>query len=130
MNKEKNTACSSPYEFEGRIPLKYAIPLGIQHVLAMFVGNLTPLIIICGACGITAEDPALYVTLLQNAMLVAGLVTLVQLYAIGPIGGKVPIIMGTSSGFLGVMKGVAAFHGRRRHRLRRHSGRLHHRRLV
>ena len=41
-------------------------------------------------------------------MLVAGLVTLVQLYAIGPIGGKVPIIMGTSSGFLGVMKGVAA----------------------
>ena len=44
-------------------------------------------------------------------MLVAGLVTLVQLYAIGPIGGKVPIIMGTSSGFLGVMKGVAASMG-------------------
>ena len=111
MNKEKSRAYSSPYEFEGRIPLKHAIPLGIQHVLAMFVGNLTPLIIICGACGITAEDPALYVTLLQNAMLVAGLVTLVQLYAIGPIGGKVPIIMGTSSGFLGVMKGVAASMG-------------------
>ena len=37
--------------------------------------------------------------------------TLVQLYAIGPIGGKVPIIMGTSSGFLGVMKGVAASMG-------------------
>ena len=111
MNKEKSRAYSSPYEFEGRIPLKHAIPLGIQHVLAMFVGNLTPLIIICGACGITAEDPALYVTLLQNAMLVAGLVTLVQLYSIGPIGGKVPIIMGTSSGFLGVMKGVAAFMG-------------------
>ncbi len=111
MNKEKTRAYSSPYEFEGRIPLKHAIPLGIQHVLAMFVGNLTPLIIICGACGIAAEDPALYVTLLQNAMLVAGLVTLVQLYAIGPIGGKVPIIMGTSSGFLGVMKGVAASMG-------------------
>lgn len=44
-------------------------------------------------------------------MLVAGLVTLVQLYTIGPIGGKVPIIMGTSSGFLGVMKGVAASMG-------------------
>ena len=44
-------------------------------------------------------------------MLVAGLVTLVQLYAIGPIGGKVPIIMGTSSGFLGVMKSVAASMG-------------------
>lgn len=107
----KPEACSSPYEFKGRIPLKFAIPLGIQHVLAMFVGNLTPLIIICGACGITSDEPALYVTLLQNAMLVAGLVTLVQLYSIGPIGGQVPIIMGTSSGFLGVMRSVAATMG-------------------
>ena len=77
-----NSTYSSPYEFKGRIPLKHAIPLGIQHVLAMFVGNLTPLIIICGACGITSDEPALYVTLLQNAMLVAGLVTLVQPFSI------------------------------------------------
>ena len=111
MKQEKTRAYTSPYEFEGRIPLKHAIPLGIQHVLAMFVGNLTPLIIICGACGIITDEPALYVTLLQNAMLVAGLVTLVQLYAIGPIGGKVPIIMGTSSGFLGVMRSVAVSMG-------------------
>ena len=108
---KKDPTYTSPYEFKGRIPLKHAIPLGIQHVLAMFVGNLTPLIIICGACGIIAEEPALYVSLLQNAMLVAGLVTLVQLFSIGPIGGKVPIIMGTSSGFLGVMRSVAATMG-------------------
>lgn len=109
MNDEKKFA--TPYDFKGRIPLRHAIPLGIQHVLAMFVGNLTPLIIICGACGITSGDPALYVALLQNAMLVAGLVTLVQLFSIGPIGGQVPIIMGTSSGFLGVMRSVAATMG-------------------
>lgn len=108
---KQESTYTSPYEFKGRIPLKHAIPLGIQHVLAMFVGNLTPLIIICGACGITSDDPALYVTLLQNAMLVAGLVTLVQLFSIGPIGGEVPIIMGTSSGFLGVMRSVAATMG-------------------
>lgn len=107
--KEKaSPVYTSPYSFKGRIPLKYAIPLGIQHVLAMFVGNLTPLIIICGACGLIAEEPALYVSLLQNAMLVAGLVTLLQLFSIGPIGGQVPVIMGTSSGFLGVMRSVAA----------------------
>ena len=106
MNKE--TGYASPRQFKGRIPLGQAIPLGIQHVLSMFVGNLTPLMIVCGACGITASDPALYVTLLQNAMLVAGLVTFVQLYSIGPIGGQVPIIMGTSSGFLGVMQGICA----------------------
>lgn len=108
---EKKANYTSPQDFKGRIPLKHAIPLGIQHVLAMFVGNLTPLMIICGACGITSGDHALYVTLLQNAMLVAGLVTLVQLFSIGPIGGQVPIIMGTSSGFLGVMRSVAAAMG-------------------
>ena len=110
-NGKDKSVYTSPYEFKGRIPLKYAIPLGIQHVLAMFVGNLTPLIIICGACGIIGEEPALYVSLLQNAMLVAGLVTLIQLFSIGPIGGQVPIIMGTSSGFLGVMRSVAATMG-------------------
>ena len=91
------------------LPLARAIPLGLQHVLAMFVGNLTPLLIICGACGIAgAEFADLRISLLQNAMIVAGLVTLVQLYSIGPCGGKVPIIMGTSSGFIGVFSGVAS----------------------
>ena len=89
---KKDVKYTSPYEFEGRIPLKEAIPLGLQHVLAMFVGNLTPIMIIGGACGITAggDLASLQVTLLQNAMLMAGIVTLIQLYAIGPIGGKVP----------------------------------------
>jgi NCS2 family nucleobase:cation symporter-2 len=44
-------------------------------------------------------------------MLVAGIVTLVQLFAIGPVGGKVPIIMGTSSGFIGVFNSVATTMG-------------------
>jgi len=109
--KKKEAEYSSPYEFRGRIPLFQAIPLGMQHVLAMFVGNLTPLMIICGICNITTNDPALYVTLLQNAMLVAGIITLIQLWSIGPIGGQVPVIMGTSSGFLGVMRGVAGSMG-------------------
>lgn len=106
---EENTSNRAPYKFYGKIPLKQAIPLGLQHVLAMFVGNLTPLLIICGACGISGSEEFahLQVSLLQNAMFVAGVVTLVQLYAIGPIGGKVPIIMGTSSGFIGVFKSVA-----------------------
>ncbi|MEF2907211.1 MAG: solute carrier family 23 protein, partial [Lachnospiraceae bacterium] len=94
------------------MPLKQAIPLGLQHVLAMFVGNLTPLLIITGACGIAGGEFAdLQLQLLQNAMLVAGIVTLVQLFAIGPVGGKVPIIMGTSSGFIGVFNSVAATMG-------------------
>ena len=40
------------FQLDGKMPLKQAIPLGLQHVLAMFVGNLTPLLIITGASGI------------------------------------------------------------------------------
>ena len=100
------------YEFYGKLPLKKAIPLGLQHVLAMFVGNLTPILIITGACGIAGEEfGSLQVDLLQNAMLIAGIVTLIQLFAIGPVGGKVPIIMGTSSGFIGVFNSVVQVMG-------------------
>ena len=100
----------TPYDFKGKLPLKQAIPLGLQHVLAMFVGNLTPLLVIMSACAAIGDSQsfmAIQVSLLQNAMLVAGIVTLVQLFSIGPIGGQVPIIMGTSSGFIGVFSSVA-----------------------
>jgi NCS2 family nucleobase:cation symporter-2 len=111
MKKEFKLA-DEAFQFEGKMPLKQAIPLGLQHVLAMFVGNLTPLLIITGTCGIAGGEFAdLQVSLLQNAMLIAGIVTLIQLFSIGPIGGKVPIIMGTSSGFIGVFSSVASTMG-------------------
>ena len=100
------------YDFKAKMPLRQAIPLGLQHVFAMFVGNLTPLLIITSACGLAGGEFAdLQISLLQNAMFVAGIVTLVQLFSIGPVGGQVPIIMGTSSGFLGVFNSVAASMG-------------------
>ena len=111
MNQEKNKGAE--YDFYGKLPLQKAILLGLQHVFAMFVGNLTPVLIITGACGIASgtEFADVQIALLQNAMLIAGIVTLIQLYAIGPIGGKVPIIMGTSSGFIGVCSSVAGVMG-------------------
>lgn len=101
---------TSPYELDGRIPLRQAVPLGLQHVLAMFVGNLSPLLIIMGTCGLTDGNgfADLRISLLQNAMLIAGLVTFLQLYPIGPIGARLPIVMGTSSGFIGVNNSIAA----------------------
>ena len=110
--QNKTISMDAAHDFYAKMPLARAIPLGLQHVFAMFVGNLTPLLIIMGACGIAGGGFAdLQVSVLQNAMFVAGVVTLVQLFAIGPIGGKVPIIMGTSSGFIGVFNSVAATMG-------------------
>ena len=100
---------TSEYELEGRIPTGKAILLGMQHVLAMFVGNLTPILVIGGACAL--GDAGLMVPIIQNAMLVAGLVTLIQLWTIGPIGARLPVVMGTSSGFIGVCSGIAASMG-------------------
>ncbi|MDO4460790.1 MAG: nucleobase:cation symporter-2 family protein [Clostridia bacterium] len=110
--KKTTKLSEAAFQLDGKMPLKQAIPLGLQHVLAMFVGNLTPLLIITGACGIAGGELAdLQVQLLQNAMIIAGLVTLVQLFTIGPVGGKIPVVMGTSSGFIGVFNSVAASMG-------------------
>lgn len=103
---KKESGYSSPYQLDGKLPVGQSILYGLQHVLAMFAGNLTPIILILGACGFDAGD-TVRVAILQNAMLVAGLVTLVQLFTIGPVGARLPIVMGTSSGFIGVCQGVA-----------------------
>ncbi|MGD1817886.1 MAG: uracil-xanthine permease family protein [Pleomorphochaeta sp.] len=107
MAKEIN---ENVYKLDGPVPVKEAIPLGLQHILAMFAGNLTPIIIIAGMCGITAGTP-LQITIIQNAMIIAGIVTLIQVLGVGPVGGKLPIVMGTSSGFIGVAKSIVATMG-------------------
>ncbi len=85
-------------------PLKHAIPLGLQHVLAMFAGNITVPIIIAGVIGASAAEKAF---LVQAAMLVAGIATLIQTVGIGPIGARLPIVQGTSFGFLPVAIPIA-----------------------
>ena len=105
--KEREAAdYASPYDLEGRLPAAEAFVLGLQHVLAMFAGNMTPNLLITAACGISPGS-GLQIQILQTSMLIAGLVTLVQLFTIGPAGSKLPVVMGTSSGFIGVMSSSA-----------------------
>ena len=98
----------SIYELEGRVPLKQAIPLGIQHVLAMFLGNVSPLIIVCGLLDIPLETKSM---LIQNSMFVAGIATLIQLYPFFRVGSGLPVVMGTSSGFIGTQNAIGATYG-------------------
>lgn len=110
---EKAETKGAAFDFYGKLPLTKAVPLGLQHVLAMFVGNLTPILIITGACGIGAgsEFAELQVDLLQNAMLVAGIATLIQLFPVWRIGSRLPIVMGVSFTFVTVLSTVAASYG-------------------
>ena len=106
----KNSECSisNIYRLDGRVPLLKAVPFGLQHILAMFVSNLTPITIIAAAGGLSQAEVAV---LLQNAMLVAGIATLTQLFPVWRIGSRLPIVMGVSFTFVTVLSTVAASYG-------------------
>ena len=91
-------------------PLATAVPLGLQHVLAMFASNVTPSIIVAGAAGL-AFGGAEQVYMIQMAMLFAGVATLFQTIGVGPVGSRLPIMQGTSFAFVGVLAGLAATQG-------------------
>ena len=90
-----------------------AVPLGIQHVLAMFISNLTPAIIVAGAAGFGfgSPDPSELIYLIQASMLFAGIATLLQTVGLGPAGARLPLVQGTSFAFLPVMIPIVAGHG-------------------
>lgn len=106
----KNSECSisNIYRLDGRVPLLKAVPFGLQHILAMFVSNLMPITIIAAAGGLSQAEVAV---LLQNAMLVAGIATLIQLFPVWRIGSRLPIVMGVSFTFVTVLSTVAASYG-------------------
>ena len=96
------------YQLDGRPELKEAIPLGLQHILAMFLGNVAPLIIISNILNLDSSTKAM---LIQSAMFVSGIVTLIQCYPIGPVGAKLPIVMGTSFGFVPAATAIGVKYG-------------------
>ena len=106
--KKNSGSVNNIYQLDGRVPLLKAIPFGLQHVLAMFVANLTPITIIAAAGGLSQEATAL---LLQNAMFVAGIATLIQLFPLGRVGARLPIVMGVSFTFVTGLCAVAVNYG-------------------
>ncbi len=113
--KTTNDSCvENIYKLNGRVPISKAIPFGLQHVLAMFVSNLVPVLIVMSvACvnGVGPADgggftPAEIAELLQCAMLAAGIGTTLQLYPVWKIGSKLPIVMGCSFTFLASMVAI------------------------
>jgi len=96
------------YQLDGRVPVAKALPFGLQHVLAMFVSNITPIMILANAIGL---DNVTSGALIQNCMVIAGIGTLVQLYPVWRIGSRLPIVMGISFTFLSLAIGIAASQG-------------------
>ena len=107
------------YQLEGRPRLRIAVPLGLQHVLTMFAGNLAPVLILAGVVSAATGDPIVSpeqkVRMVQLAMFVSGITTFIQLYPIKigkfQIGAGLPIVMGTSSVFIGALMVIGAEFG-------------------
>lgn len=108
MKNAKNADIANIYRLDGQVPVMKAIPFGLQHILAMFVANLTPITLIAAAGGLKQAEIAI---LLQNAMFVAGIATLIQLYPLWKVGSRLPIVMGVSFTFVTVLSTVAANYG-------------------
>ena len=105
---ERTSNVNNIYKLDGRVPVAKAVPFGLQHVLAMFVSNLAPISIVAAAGGLSQSEIAI---LLQNAMFVAGIATLIQLYPVWKVGAKLPIVMGVSFTFVTVLSTVAVNYG-------------------
>ena len=98
------------YRLNGRVPIAEAIPFGLQHVLAMFVSNLAPITIIAAAAQPALSQEQIGM-LIQNAMFIAGIATLIQLYPVWRIGARLPIVMGVSFTFVTILCSIAAKQG-------------------
>lgn len=107
--KENVTASvSNIFKLDGRVPVSKAIPFGVQHVLAMFVVNIAPILIVANVAGLSEDQKAM---LVQNAMFIAGIGTLVQLYPLWKLGARLPIVMGISFTFVTILSYVSATYG-------------------
>ncbi len=107
MNKTTNSI-QNIYSLDGRVPVGKAIPFGLQHILAMFVANIAPILIVAGTCGLSSEQTT---NLVQCAMIIAGIGTLIQLFPLWKVGSGLPIVMGISFTFVGVFCAIGPTYG-------------------
>lgn len=96
------------YDLDGTISVSKAIPFGLQHILAMFVANIAPILIVAGLVKMPVEQSG---ALVQSAMLVAGIGTLIQLYPVWRVGSGLPIVMGISFTFVSIACVICAKYG-------------------
>ena len=96
------------YDFHGKISAGKAIPFGLQHVLAMFVANIAPILIVTG---VVHMPPGQVAALVQAAMIIAGVGSLLQMFPLGPLGSGLPVIMGISFTFVSVFCMIGAKYG-------------------
>lgn len=108
MSNHKSGSIENIYTLEGSVPVAKAIPFGLQHILAMFVANIAPILIVGNACSLSTSE---ITNLVQCAMIIAGIGTLIQLFPLWKIGSGLPIVMGISFTFVGIFCVIGPSYG-------------------
>lgn len=98
------------FDCNGKLPpVRYSLPMAVQHLVAMIVGCVTPAIIISSAADLSSE---LRILLIQSSLVCAAVSTLLQLFGITRFcGARLPVIMGVSFAYLATMQDIAADYG-------------------
>lgn len=105
MSSDSGKGIDLAYGIDEKPPLLKSVLLALQHVSVMIVPSTAVAFIVAGAVGLGAADTTY---LVQMVILFAGVATVVQAYTIGPIGARLPIVMGTSFAFVGAMSTIGA----------------------
>lgn len=108
MSKPNNVASQSLFNLEGRPSLATSLPMSIQHLLAMVVGNVLPALVLSGAIGLSPEQQ---IQLVQASMFIAAVGTFIQTTPIFGIGAKLPVIIGVSFAYIPTILAIGIEYG-------------------
>lgn len=104
MKSELKKEVGSVFSMDGVPPIKEVVPLGFQHVVAAFVGIVTPALLVANVAGLSNTDKTM---LIQISLIVSALATFLQLYPIKGIGYSLPVIIGTSFAYVPTILAIA-----------------------
>lgn len=106
MNEKKEQAL---FEYDAKLSISEAIPMGLQHVVAAVVGIVTPGIMIAKVCQLSPSDTTI---LIQTSLIFSAVATLIQLFPIfGKVGSRLPVMMGASFAYVPILMAIGADFG-------------------
>lgn len=108
VNFFKEAKTDNLYNLNGCVPVHKAALFGIQHILAMFIANVAPIFVVLA---VVTPDGIDKTSVIQNAIFIAGIGTILQLYPLWKFGGRLPIVVGVSFTFVGMLIYVGVSYG-------------------
>jgi len=106
--KKSSTDNNSLFSLEGNPSLSVVMPMSLQHLLAMIVGNVLPALVLSGAIGFS---PSQQIQLVQASMFIAAIGTLIQSFPIFGVGAKLPVIIGVSFAYIPTILAIGGQYG-------------------